>query len=114
MPSVHLGAPTTPGELLMGERVATGQDRAEVVRCNRPMQAALHGEAADPAPGCPTAPRAIVPRRSGNLDDVVLGCAGDESSELQTEQLPSRVRATHMRGYKPTDRHTQHHNHPTP
>src|SRR3546814_20803985 len=98
MPSVHLGAPTTPGELLMGERVATGQDRAEVVRCDRPMQAELLGEAADPAPGCLTAPRVVVLRRSGDLADVVLGGVGAETSDIEHERLLSRGGSTQMRG----------------
>src|SRR3546814_18792218 len=104
MPSVHLGAPTTPGELLMGERVATGQDRAEVVRCDRPMQAELLGEAADPAPGCLTAPRVVVLRRSGDLADVVLVGVGAESSDIEHERLLARGGSTQLRGSATTDR----------
>jgi hypothetical protein len=38
MPAVHLGASTTPGKLLMSERMATGQDRPEVVRRDGTVQ----------------------------------------------------------------------------
>src|SRR3546814_16208152 len=68
------------------------------------MQAELLGEAADPAPGCLTAPRVVVLRRSGDLADVVLGGVGAESSDIENERLLSRGGSTQIRGSATTDR----------
>src|SRR3546814_12239657 len=71
------------------------------------MQAELLGEAADPAPGCLTAPRVVVLRRSGDLADVVLGGVGAESSDIEHERLLSRGGSTQIRGSATTDRDTR-------